>query len=171
MITPFEFVLLALAARGLGWYWANADVAKPIQSRVARAVERRGWPGRFANEGKPPLERMVADAVNAVQQMSEVVGGNAPEVPRKQRVFRWLHGGLNCQLCSGQWAAFLVYGLWTETQPLEWGWRGLITTVAINTVGIVAVQLSDLTVTFCPKQDAVFSIQLHRNDESTSEMA
>jgi hypothetical protein len=146
-IAVFDFVLLAIATRAIAWYWTNSGIGKPIHGPIARWLKRKGWPERDV----PPLEAMAKAVTETAEFLSEVITAKPSErkpvkVPFSQSVYRFIHKGWTCALCSGQWVAFIDYSLWTEKLPTQWDRYDLVTMVAINGVGVITVQARDIMI-------------------------
>lgn len=52
----------------------------------------------------------------------------------------WLNYGFNCDICTTQWMAFLVYSL-VVAAPWNWGMHDVVSTVGVGGVGVTIAQI------------------------------
>lgn len=146
-ITLAEFAFLAIFTRTFAWYWVHADVFAGPHDAIERAIRRKAFP----EEQGPPLERVAQAVQDIADNFLRLTEGEEPRKssrPLSERLWGFVLKGWNCSLCSGQWIAFVAFGLWTSTLPTGWGWKGLMTAVAVNGVGVMWTQVGQLSICF-----------------------
>ncbi len=162
-ISLLDFAVLAIATRALAWYWANAGIGKPLHGPVERWLKRKGWPPKDESVLEA-MSRVATEASEFVSELTAKPSERKPkdEVPFSQSVYRFIHKGWTCALCSGQWVAFGLYSFWLGKWPVvDWDRYDLTTMVAINGVGVIVVQGRDIMVSLVD----LFPLRICKDDD------